>query len=149
MKMALNETLMEDLKTAMKAHDKIALNVVRSLKSALTNAKIQAGHDLSEDEEVAVLSTQLKQRKESLEEFTKGGRQDLADETNQEITIVQRYLPQPLSDEEVGAIVDEAISSTGATSTKQFGLVMKAVMPKVKGKADGAVVSRLVKEKLN
>lgn len=149
MKMALNETLMEDLKTAMKAHDKIALNVVRSLKSALTNAKIQAGHDLSEDEEVAVLSTQLKQRKESLEEFTKGVRQDLADETNQEITIVQRYLPQPLSDEEVGAIVDEAISSTGATSAKQFGLVMKAVMPKVKGKADGAVVSRLVKEKLN
>ncbi|KRM88144.1 GatB/YqeY domain-containing protein [Lacticaseibacillus thailandensis] len=147
--MALNDKLMEDLKTAMKAHDKVGLNVIRSLKSALTNAKIQAGHDLSADEEIAVLSTQLKQRKESLDEFTKGNRQDLADETQQEIKIVQRYLPQPLSEQEVSDIVDAAITKTGATSAKQFGLVMKAVMPQVKGKADGAVVSRLVKAKLN
>lgn len=147
--MALTDALNQDLKSAMKAHDKVALNVIRAIKTALTNAKIESNHDLSEDEERAVLATQLKQRKDSLEQFSAGGREDLADEVKAEITVVEKYLPAQLDEAAVSQIVDEAIAEVGATSAKQFGLVMKSLMPKVKGQADGSLVSRIVKEKLN
>lgn len=147
--MALTDALNQDLKSAMKAHDKISLNVIRAIKTSLMNAKIEAGHDLSEEEEVAVLATQLKQRKDSLEQFSAGGREDLADEVKAEITVVEKYLPAQLDEAAVSEIVASVIAEVGATSPKQFGLVMKSLMPKVKGQADGALVSRIVKEKLN
>ncbi|MCP8857162.1 GatB/YqeY domain-containing protein [Latilactobacillus fuchuensis] len=147
--MSLLEQLNSDLKTAMKAKDKLRLTVIRSLKSALTNAQISAGQDLSSDEELSVLSSQLKQRKESLQEFENGDRADLADQTKAEIVIVTAYLPEQLDEAAVTAIVDEAMKATGATGKADFGKVMQYVMPKVKGRADGALVNQVVKSKLN
>ncbi|ASN61989.1 GatB/YqeY domain-containing protein [Latilactobacillus curvatus] len=147
--MSLLEQLSSDLKTAMKAKDKLRLAVIRSLKTALTNAKISAGQDLSSDEELSVLSSQLKQRKDSLAEFEKGDRADLAEQTKAEIEIVQAYLPEQLDEAAVVTIVDEAMQATGATSKADFGKVMQYVMPKVKGRADGAMVNQVVKSKLS
>ncbi len=147
--MSLLEQLSSDLKTAMKAKDKLRLTVIRSLKTALTNAKISAGQDLSSDEELSVLSSQLKQRKDSLAEFEKGDRADLAEQTKAEIEIVQAYLPEQLDEAAVVTIVDEAMQATGATSKADFGKVMQYVMPKVKGRADGAMVNQVVKSKLS
>lgn len=147
--MSLLEQLSSDLKTAMKAKDKLRLAVIRSLKTALTNAKISAGQDLSSDEELSVLSSQLKQRKDSLAEFEKGDRADLAEQTKAEIEIVQAYLPEQLDEAAVVSIVDEAMQATGATSKADFGKVMQYVMPKVKGRADGAMVNQVVKSKLS
>ncbi len=147
--MSLLEQLSSDLKTAMKAKDKLRLAVIRSLKTALTNAKISAGQDLSSDEELSVLSSQVKQRKDSLAEFEKGDRADLAEQTKAEIEIVQAYLPEQLDEAAVVTIVDEAMQATGATSKADFGKVMQYVMPKVKGRADGAMVNQVVKSKLS
>ncbi|MEJ1314358.1 GatB/YqeY domain-containing protein [Latilactobacillus sakei] len=147
--MSLLEQLSSDLKTAMKAKDKLRLTVIRSLKTALTNAKISAGQDLSSDEELSVLSSQVKQRKDSLAEFEKGDRADLAEQTKAEIEIVQAYLPEQLDEAAVIVIVDEAMRATGATGKADFGKVMQYVMPKVKGRADGAMVNQVVKSKLS
>lgn len=147
--MSLLEQLSSDLKTAMKAKDKLRLTVIRSLKPALTNAKISAGQDLSSDEELSVLSSQVKQRKDSLAEFEKGDRADLAEQTKAEIEIVQAYLPEQLDEAAVILIVDEAMQATGATGKADFGKVMQYVMPKVKGRADGAMVNQVVKSKLS
>ncbi|WP_261805629.1 GatB/YqeY domain-containing protein [Lapidilactobacillus luobeiensis] len=149
--MDLTTQLTNDLKTAMKAHDKTKLNVVRMIKSSLMNAKIKKESlqaTLTREEELAVLSTELKQRQDSLAEFEKAGRDDLAAETKAEIAIVQTYLPAPLSDAELGEAVSAAINETGATSMKDMGAVMKALMPKVKGRADGGKVNQLVKTAL-
>lgn len=149
--MDLTTQLTNDLKTAMKAHDKTKLNVVRMIKSSLMNAKIKKESlqaTLTREEELAVLSTELKQRQDSLAEFEKAGRDDLAAETKAEIAIVQTYLPAPLSDAELGEAVSAAIDETGATSMKDMGAVMKALMPKVKGRADGGKVNQLVKAAL-
>ena len=147
--MSLLEQLSSDLKTAMKAKDKLRLTVIRSLKTALTNAKISAGQDLSSDEELSVLSSQVKQRKDSLAEFEKGDHADLAEQTKAEIEIVQAYLPEQLDEAAVILIVDEAMQATGATGKADFGKVMQYVMPKVKGRADGAMVNQVVKSKLS
>ena len=147
--MSLLEQLSSDLKTAMKAKDKLRLTVIRSLKTALTNAKISAGQDLSSDEELSVLSSQVKQRKDSLAEFEKGDRADLAEQTKAEIEIVQAYLPEQLDEAAVIVIVNEAMQATGATGKADFGKVMQYVMPKVKGRADGAMVNQVVKSKLS
>jgi uncharacterized protein YqeY len=146
---ALADELNQDLKSAMKEHNKVALNTIRAIKTAITNAKIASGKDLSEDEERSVLATQLKQRKDSLEQFKAGNRDDLAEETKAEIAIVEKYLPSQLDEAEIGKLVDEAIAASGATNVKQFGLVMKVLMPQVKGRADGSAVTQIVKSKLN
>lgn len=146
--MSLLETLNTDLKTAMKNRDKATLATVRMLKAAVTNERIKLGHDLSEQDELAVLATELKQRKESLVEFEKANREDLVADLKGEIAIVQHYLPQPLSEAEVQDLVNQVVTETGAQSTKDFGKVMKALMPQVKGRADGSLVNRLVKAAL-
>ncbi|WP_127848140.1 GatB/YqeY domain-containing protein [Lacticaseibacillus hulanensis] len=147
--MALADELNQDLKSAMREHNKVALNTIRAIKTALTNAKIASGKELSEDEERSILATQLKQRKDSLEQFEAGNREDLAEETKAEIVIVEKYLPAQLDEAEIGKLVDEAIAESGATNVKQFGLVMKVLMPRVKGRADGSAVTQIVKSKLN
>jgi uncharacterized protein YqeY len=146
---ALADELNQDLKSAMREHNKVALNTIRAIKTALTNAKIASGKELSEDEERSILATQLKQRKDSLEQFEAGNREDLAEETKAEIVIVEKYLPAQLDEAEIGKLVDEAIAESGATNVKQFGLVMKVLMPRVKGRADGSAVTQIVKSKLN
>lgn len=147
--MSLTDTLNGDLKAAMKARDKQSLSVLRMLKSALMNEKINAGHDLTADEEVSVISRELKQRRESLSEFEKADRQDLVDGVKAEIVIVEKYMPKQLSDDEVKQIVAETIQQVGATGKSDFGKVMGAVMPKLKGQADGKLINQTVKSLLN
>ncbi|GEO68429.1 GatB/YqeY domain-containing protein [Levilactobacillus acidifarinae] len=147
--MSLEAQLNTDLKTAMKAHDKLTLNVVRMMKAALTNEKIKQGHDLTPDEELTVVSRELKQRKESLDEFQKGNRDDLVAGVKAEIEIVEKYAPKQLSADEITKIVADSIAKVGATGMGDFGKVMGAVMPQVKGKADGNLVNQTVKAQLN
>nr|WP_280926578.1 GatB/YqeY domain-containing protein [Lactobacillus sp. ESL0701] len=140
---------MVDMKEAMKARDKVRLNTVRMIKSALMNEKIKAGHELSSDEELTVLNREKKQREESIEEFTKAARTDLADETKQELAVVESYLPKQLSQDELEQIVTETIAEVDAKGKSDFGKVMKALMPKIKGKADGKAASSAVRNHLN
>lgn len=147
--LSLLTTLNEDMKQAMRAKDKETLQVIRMLKASIQNEQIKKGQDLNDEEELTVLSREMKQRRDSLTEFEKADRTDLADKVKKEIVIVEKYLPAQLSEDEIRAIVTEAIATTGATSPKKFGKVMGAVMPKVKGKADGNQVNAIVKELLN
>lgn len=146
--MSLLTTLNDDMKTAMRAKDKESLQVIRMLKASVQNEQIKLGRDLNEDEELTVLSREMKQRRDSLAEFEKADRQDLADKVKNEMVIVEKYAPTQLSDEEITEIVKAAIAKTGATSSKEFGQVMGVVMPQVKGKADGNAVNAIVKELL-
>lgn len=146
--MSLSEQIMSDMKEAMKARDKVRLNTVRMIKSALMNEKIKAGHDLTAEEELTVLSREKKQREESIEEFTKANRKDLADETKQELTIVESYLPKQMTQEELNQAVSSAIAEVNAQGKSDFGKVMKVLMPKIKGKADGKAASDVVRKQL-
>ncbi|MCH4123277.1 MAG: GatB/YqeY domain-containing protein [Levilactobacillus sp.] len=147
--MSLETQLNTDLKTAMKAHDKLSLNVIRMMKAALTNEKVKQGHDLTADEELTVVSRELKQRKESLAEFAKGNRDDLVEGVKAEIAIVEKYAPKQLSEDEIAKIVADSIAKVSASGMSDFGKVMGVVMPQVKGKADGAIVNQTVKAQLN
>ncbi|KRM96373.1 hypothetical protein FC19_GL000661 [Liquorilactobacillus aquaticus DSM 21051] len=146
--MSLLDSLNNDLKAAMKAHDKETLSTVRMLKSAATNEQIKVGHALTSDEEIAVLSRELKQRKDSVAEFSDAGRADLVPSLENEIKVVQRYLPKQLGEDEVKTIVQETMQRVGASSKADFGKVMGAVMPQVKGQADGKLVNSVVKSLL-
>nr|WP_191990212.1 GatB/YqeY domain-containing protein [Ligilactobacillus salivarius] len=141
--------MQKDMIAAMKAKDKVKLGTIRMLKAAVVNKQIEVGHDLSSDEEIAVLSRELKQRKDSLEEFKNAGRDEAVQNLKNEIKVVESYLPEQLSEDEVKTIVQETIDQVGATSKADFGKVMGAVMPKLKGKADGKLVNATVKELLN
>lgn len=147
--MSLLNTLNDDMKTAMKAKDKETLTVIRMLKASLQNEKIKIGRELNDEEELTILAREMKQRRDSLTEFEKAGRDDLVEKAKSEITIVEKYLPEQLTLDEIKNIVSQAIQQTGATSTKEFGKVMGLVMPQVKGKADGNQVNAVVKELLN
>lgn len=135
--------------SAMKNRDKETLNVVRMLKAAVQNEQIELGHDLSANEEIAVMAREYKQRKESLEEFEKAGREDLINQAKNELAIVEKYMPKQLSKDEVTKIVKEVIDELNASSMKNFGQVMGLVMPKVQGQADGKLVNQVVKEQLS
>jgi len=146
--LSLSEQIMSDMKEAMKARDKVRLNTVRMIKSALMNEKIKAGHDLTAEEELTVLSREKKQREESIDEFTKADRKDLADETKQELAIVESYLPKQMTEEELNQAVSSAIAEVNAQGKSDFGKVMKVLMPKIKGKADGKAASNAVRKQL-
>lgn len=146
--MSLLANLKKDMIVAMKAKDKDTLSVVRMLKAAVQNEQINLGHDLTSDEENALMAKEYKQRKDSLAEFQKGGRQDLVDATKKEMAVVAKYMPKQMSTDEVHQVVEETIDEVGAMSMKDFGKVMGAIMPKVKGKADGKVVNETVKQVL-
>lgn len=146
--MSLLESLQKDMVAAMKAKDKAKLSTVRMLKAAVTNEQINVGHDLTSDEEVSVLSRELKQRKDSLEEFKAAGRDQAVADLEAEIAVVESYLPEQLSVDKVKAVVEETIKAVGATSKADFGKVMGVLMPKLKGKADGKLVNATVKELL-
>lgn len=148
--MALEQTLGADIVSAMKAKDQTRLTALRMLKTALTNKSIEKGRALDEAEELQVVSTLVKQRRDSIEQFTKGGRQDLADKEQAEIGVLTGYLPAAASDEDVAAAVSAAIAETGATSAKDMGKVMKAAMAALAGKTvDGKKLSDAVKAKLS
>jgi uncharacterized protein YqeY len=148
--MSLLERLNNDMKQAMKNKEKDKLSVIRMVKASLQNEAIKLGtKELSEEVELTILSREVKQRKESLHEFDKAGRQDLVDKLHAELAIVELYMPEQLSEEELSEIVKETISEVGATSKAEMGKVMAAIMPKVKGKADGSLVNKLVQQHLS
>ena len=146
--MGLLAQLTEDMKVAMKAKDKETLSVIRMVKSALSNEQIQLGHDFTPDEEMTVLSREMKQRVEELASYQEANRDDLAQNIQQQIDVLNQYMPKQLSEREVEDIVKATISEVGATSKADMGKVMGALMPKVKGKADGKLVSQKVQSLL-
>ena len=137
------------MKVAMKAKDKAKLKTIRMLKASLQNEKLAKQDDLTEQEELDILAREKKQRLDSLQEFKQAGRDDLVDEVEEELAIVAEYLPEPLSDNEVKEIIQSVIDSVDASGMQDMGKVMGAVMPKVKGRADGNFVSEVVKAKLS
>ncbi|MFO7952622.1 MAG: GatB/YqeY domain-containing protein [Bacillota bacterium] len=144
----LTDKLYEDQKLASKAKDRFRLSVIRMLRAELQNSAIEKRAPLEADEELAILSREVKKRQESLGDYKRAGRQDLVDDLHKEIEILQEYLPEQLSEEELEKMVEEAIAATGAGSKKAMGKVMGLIMPKVKGKADGNTVRRIVEDKL-
>ncbi|MFC0558034.1 GatB/YqeY domain-containing protein [Halalkalibacter alkalisediminis] len=147
--MNLLERLNQDMKNAMKNKEKDRLSVIRMVKSSLQNEQIKLGRELTDDESLTVLNRELKQRKDSLHEFEQANREDLASKLRDEIAVLVVYMPEQLSEEEVSKIVVEAIADVGASTKADMGKVMGAVMPKVKGKADGGLVNRLVQQHLS
>jgi uncharacterized protein len=134
----------------MKNKEKDKLSVIRMIKASLQNEAIKLGNkELSEEEELTILSRESKQRKDSLHEFEKAGRNDLTEKLRAELTIVELYMPKQLSDEELSDIVEKTISEIGAISKADMGKVMAAIMPKVKGKADGSLINKLVQQHLS
>lgn len=147
--MSLLNRLNDDMKQAMRNREKEKLTVIRMIKASMQNEAIKLGVDnLSSDEELTVLARELKQRKDSLLEFEKAGRDDLADKLKNEIVVLDAYMPEQLTEEELVEVVKETISSVGASSKADIGKVMGVLMPKVKGKADGALVNKVVRDLL-
>jgi uncharacterized protein len=146
----LIDQLAAEIQSAMKSRDQITLDALRMLKTALTMKSVEKGRDLDDAESVQVVSALVKQRRDSVEQFTKAGRQELADKELAEILVLQRHLPVAATPEEIAAAVDGAIEETGATSLKDMGRVMKAAMPRLAGKhADGKAVNEAVRRKLS
>ncbi len=150
--MNLKDKIQEDLKQAMldKAEEK--LSTIRMLKSALQYHEIQkggAGYTATDEDVVEVVGREIKKRRESIEMYEKGNRQELADKEKRELAVLQSYLPEQLSEEDVRALVDEAIATTGATTMADMGKVMGILSAKTKGKAEGSIVSSIVREKLS
>ncbi|WP_088035771.1 GatB/YqeY domain-containing protein [Evansella clarkii] len=147
--MKLLDTLNQDMKEAMRNKEKQRLSVIRSVKASLQNESIKLGKEITDEEALSVLSREMKQRKESLHEFEQANRSDLVEKTKLEIKLLEEYMPAQLSDEELQQIVDETIQETGAGSKAQMGKVMGAIMPKVKGRADGTRVKQMVEQNLS
>jgi uncharacterized protein len=142
------EQLLNDIKTAMKSGEKDRLVTLRSLHAQIKDATVNAGKDMTDDAVITVIARQLKQRADAAAQFRQANRTDLADQEDREMAILRAYQPAQLSEAEIEAFVVEAIQSTGAATKKEMGKVMAALMPKVKGKADGALVNRIVASKL-
>lgn len=151
--MSLKDRITEDIKTAMKAQDKVRLETVRSIKKAILEKEVSvrpSGQEtLTEAQETEILVQLAKQRRDSITQYEQGNRADLAATEAQELAILEEYLPEQLSDEKVSQIIDELITSSGATSAKDMGKVMGAAMQQLKGKVDGKKVQELVKQKLS
>lgn len=147
--MRLQDRLDEEIKQAMKDRKKKRLSALRMMKSSFQNESIRLGHELSDDEAVSVLSREVKKRKDSLQEYEKAGREDLAAGEREEITVIEEYLPAPLSVEELDQLIQDTITEVAASEKSDMGKVMAAMMPKVKGKADGDKVKQLVQQHLS
>ncbi len=149
--MALKEQLTDDMKTAMKAKEagKQELSVIRMVRSAIRQIEIDSKKELDDADVMDIISKEVKMRKDSIEEFRKGGREDLVAQNEAEVSILMKYLPAQLTEDEIRAFVQEAVTATGAATAKDMGKVMAALMPKVKGRADGKLVNTVVRAALN
>lgn len=148
----LKQKLQEELKQSMLSRDEIKTSVLRLLLSAITYYEIKtrgAGYSAKDEDVLSVVQKEIKQRKDSIEQFKRGRRQDLVDKETKELELLQTYLPKQMNEEEIKNLVKDAIAQTGATSAKDMRRVMGVLMPKFKGKADGRIVSRIVKEELS
>ena len=147
--MSLSDKIQSDIVTAMKARDDFRLSVLRMIKAAIQLKEVEKIRKLEDNESIQLLQTLLKQRKESIEQFTKGGRPELAEKEQKEAAIIETYLPASASAEEMDAAIGKAIAEAGATSVKQMGAVVKAAKAQLEGKTvDGKVLSDLVRERL-
>ncbi|QHW30440.1 GatB/YqeY domain-containing protein [Paenibacillus rhizovicinus] len=144
--MNLSERLNDDMKQAMKSQEKFKLSTIRMIRSSIKNQEIELKRPLEDAEVLDILSREVKQRKDSLQEFEKAGRDDLAKDVAAEIEIISVYLPQQLTEEEIKSIVQQTIQETGASSKAEMGKVMSALLPKVKGRADGKLVNTFVQQ---
>lgn len=147
--MGLEEKLLVDMNSALKSGESEILETIRMLRAQLKNKSIENGKDLSETEVVEVLSREAKKRKESIELYKQGGRDDLADKESRELEIIGSYLPSSLSEDEVEKIIRRAIDETKAESIREMGKVMQIVMPQVKGRVDSRIVQDMVKKLLS
>lgn len=147
--MALKDRILEDFKQAMKQGDKENLSTLRMLKSAIQNREIELGEDLDDEEVQEVLSKEAKSRRESIEQFEEGGRPERAEKERQELELIEQYLPEPLSDEELDRMIEGVIEEVGAEDPSDLGAVMGQIMPQVGGRADGGEVKERVREKLS
>ncbi len=150
--MSLKEQIGEDIKTAMKAKDKVRLQTVRSIKKAILEKEVElrpkGQEELTPEQEIELLAQQAKQRRDSIEQYQNAGREDLVEKETQELAIIETYLPEQVSDEELETIIDRIIADSGAASVKDLGKVMGPAMKQLKGKADGKKIQALVKSKL-
>lgn len=146
--MSLLQQLQDEMKTAMKNKDAIRLSVIRMIKAATMNAQIAKGSPLDDTEVLQIIAKELKQRQDTLPVYEKANRPDILEKLNEEIAVIKGYLPQQLTEDELKTIIHEAIAETGAAGPKDMGKVMGALMSKVRGRADGQVVNRLVRELL-
>ena len=147
--MTLLEKINSDLKDAMKNKDSFALSVIRMAKGAIQLEVINKKKELSDDEVVGIISKQIKLRKDSIVEFEKAGRDDLVKQNSAEIELLQKYMPEQLSEEEINNIIDEVFEKVNPTSSKDMGMIMKELSPKIKGKADMGYVNGIIKNRLN
>ena len=147
--MGLEERLIDEMKQAMKANDKLRLSTIRMIRTSVKNKEIEQRKKLDDDVILKVIQGMVKKGEESVEQFKLGGRMDLVEKETKEIEILKSYLPNPLSQEEILKIIDQTIEETQASSLKDLGKVMKSVMPKLGGRAEGALVNQLVKERLS
>jgi uncharacterized protein YqeY len=147
--MSLEERLVDEMKQAMKSNDKVRLSTIRMIRSAVKNKEIDLRNTLDDAEILRVIQGMVRKSEDSIEQFKAGGRMDLVEKETKEIEILKSYLPQALSSEDVVRIIDESIQETQASSLKDLGKVMKSVMPKLSGKADGKLINQLVKERLS
>ena len=144
--MTILDRLSGDLKVSLKGGDSLKSSVIRLIKSAVKYREIESKAPLSNDQVIEVIMSGIKQRRDSIEQFSKGGRLDLVEKETREIEILKGYLPQLLTDEELAAEVKATMKEVGATSAKDMGKVMKALMPRLKGRAEGTKISSIVKE---
>ncbi|MEW8958678.1 MAG: GatB/YqeY domain-containing protein [Moorella sp. (in: firmicutes)] len=140
--------LQQDMKDALKNHDKIRLQTIRMVLAAIKNAEIEKMHPLSDEEVAAVIQREIKIRREALEQFAQGGREDLVHQTEAELKVLEEYLPKQLDDDELKQIIVATIAEVGAQSGKEIGKVMAALMPKIRGRADGKRANAMVRELL-
>ncbi len=142
--MSLKETLMQDLKTAMKTKDKRAKDTITMVRAAIKQKEVDERVDLDDEGVLKVLSKEIKERRGSIEEFEKAGRDDLVESTKAEIDVLMKYMPEQLSEEELEAMIRKVMEENNITEKKQMGLLMKSIMPKVQGRADGKAVNAIV-----
>ncbi|WP_353096083.1 GatB/YqeY domain-containing protein [Tissierella praeacuta] len=147
--MSLKEKLMEDLKDSMKSKDTIRKNTITMIRAAIKQKEVDERIEVSEEAILDIISKQLKEKRMAIEDFKKGQRQDLVELTEKEMEILLQYLPKQLSEDEVEEIVIETIKEIDAKSMKDIGIIMKAVMPKVKGKTDGNIVNKIIRKVFN
>lgn len=147
--MSLKEQLQQDWKDAVKAREKIRANTISMAKAAILQVEKSGVPELDDEAVIEIISKEVKQRRDSIEEFKKGNRQDLVDDTQKELEILLEYLPKQLTEDEITEIVRQAADEVGANSMKDMGKLMSALIPKTKGRADGKLVSQIVKEYLN
>jgi hypothetical protein len=147
--MNFSEKTIQEMAAAAKAQDKLRLSALRMIKASLHNREIDLRRDLNEGEFMQLLTAMAKQRKDSIEQFEKGGRMDLVEKERSELKIIQEFLPEQMSEAEIDAEIDQVIAEAGAVSAKDMGKVMKLLMPRLAGRADGKIAGERVKAKLS